>query len=89
MMGADIAPHQQKGRLALKGEVLIGTWRLRSWRNVASDGSAVAPLGESPVGYIFSNHDGYMSVEIMAGRPRPVSRARRLRWNGGRAVGGD
>jgi hypothetical protein len=43
-----------------------GTWRLRSWRNVASDGSAVDPLGENPVGYIFYNHDGYMSVEIMA-----------------------
>jgi hypothetical protein len=26
----------------------------------------VYPLGERPVGYIFYNHDGYMSVEIMA-----------------------
>ena len=32
---------------------LIGTWRLRSWKNVASDGSAVDPLGEKPLGYIF------------------------------------
>jgi hypothetical protein len=51
---------------ALKAEDLVGTWRLRSWKNVAGDGSAVDPLGEHPLGYIFYNHDGYMSVEIMA-----------------------
>jgi hypothetical protein len=55
----------------LKSEDLIGTWRLRSWKNVASDGSAVDPLGENPVGYIFYNHDGYMSVEIMAAHRVP------------------
>jgi hypothetical protein len=37
-----------------------------SWKNVGSDGSEVYPLGEQPRGYIFYNHDGYMSVEIMA-----------------------
>jgi hypothetical protein len=58
-------------RLALNAEDLIGTWRLRSWKNVASDGSAVDPLGEQPVGYIFYNHDGYMSVEIMAAHRAP------------------
>jgi hypothetical protein len=58
-------------RLALDAEDLIGTWRLRSWKNVASDGSAVDPLGEKPVGYIFYNHDGYMSVEIMARHRAP------------------
>jgi hypothetical protein len=56
---------------ALKAEDLVGTWRLRSWRNVASDGSAVDPLGEKPVGYLFYNHDGYMSVEIMAAHRAP------------------
>jgi Lipocalin-like domain len=55
----------------VKVEDLIGTWRLRSWKNVASDGSAVNPLGEKPVGYIFYNHDGYMSVEIMAAHRAP------------------
>jgi hypothetical protein len=50
----------------LKADDLIGTWRLRSWKRVGSDGSEVYPLGERPVGYIFYNHDGYMSVEIMA-----------------------
>ena len=50
----------------MKAEDLVGTWRLRSWKNVGSDGSEVYPLGERPVGYIFYNHDGYMSVEIMA-----------------------
>ena len=55
----------------MRAEDLIGTWRLRSWRNVASDGAAVNPLGESPIGYIFYNHDGYMSVEIMAAARAP------------------
>ena len=40
----------------MKAEDLVGTWCLRSWKNVASDGSAVDPLGEHPVGYIFYNH---------------------------------
>jgi len=31
----------------------------------------VNPLGEKPVGYIFYNHDGYMSVEIMAPHRAP------------------
>jgi hypothetical protein len=50
---------------------LVGTWRLRSWRNVAADGDVVEPLGADPVGYIFYNHDGYMSVEIMAADRAP------------------
>jgi hypothetical protein len=54
---------------------LVGTWRLRSWKNVASDGSAIDPLGERPVGYIFYNDDGYMSVEIMAPDRAPYGEA--------------
>jgi hypothetical protein len=50
----------------VKGEDLMGMWRLRSWTNVGSDGSAVDPLGQPPVGDIFYNREGYMSVEIMA-----------------------
>ena len=55
----------------MKAEDLIGTWRLRSWKNLASDGAAVDPLGERPLGYIFYNHDRYMSVEIMAEHRAP------------------
>ena len=55
----------------MKLEDLVGTWRLRSWKNVASDGSAVDPVGENPVGYIFYRPDGYMSVEIMAAHRPP------------------
>ena len=55
----------------MKAEDLIGTWRLRSWKNLASDGSAIDPLGEKPLGYIFYNHDGFMSVEIMAEHRAP------------------
>jgi hypothetical protein len=59
----------------MKAEDLIGTWRLRSWKNLGSDGSSVDPLGETPLGYIFYNHDGYMSVEIMAAHRVPYAEA--------------
>ena len=55
----------------MRAENLIGTWRLRSWKNVGSDGTAVDPLGEAPVGYIFYHHDGFVSVEIMAADRAP------------------
>jgi Lipocalin-like domain len=55
----------------LKPDDLVRTWRLRSWKNKASDGSVVDPLGEDPVGYIFYPPDGYMSVEIMAAHREP------------------
>lgn len=55
----------------MKAEDLIGTWRLRSFKNVASDGSMVDAFGAEPVGYIFYNHDGYMSVEIMSAHRTP------------------
>jgi Lipocalin-like domain len=58
-------------RLALKAADSIGTWRLRCWKNVASDGSAVDPPGERPVGYIFYNHDGFRCVESMAAHRAP------------------
>ncbi|HZE15620.1 MAG TPA: lipocalin-like domain-containing protein [Mycobacterium sp.] len=54
---------------------LIGTWRLRSWKNVASDGSSIDPFGEAPIGYLFYNHDGYMSVEMMAAHRAPYQAA--------------
>ncbi|MCT0213314.1 MULTISPECIES: lipocalin-like domain-containing protein [Synechococcales] len=55
----------------MKADDLVGSWRLRSWRNVGNDGVGVDPLGEHPVGFIFYNHDGYMSVEIMASHRSP------------------
>ena len=59
----------------MKAEDLIGTWRLRSFKNVSNDGSAVDAFGAGPVGYIFYNHDGYMSVEIMAAHRAPYHEA--------------
>jgi len=55
----------------VKAEDFVGTWRLTSWENTGSDGSTVDPLGADPVGYIFYNHDGYMSVAIMAASRTP------------------
>jgi Lipocalin-like domain len=60
-----------EGRLALKAEDSIATWRLRSWKNVASDGSAVDPPGEPGRLHLFYNHDAFMSVEIMATHGAP------------------
>jgi hypothetical protein len=55
----------------VKAQDLVGTWRLKTWQNVGSDGSVVDPLGEQPLGYIFYNHDGYVSVEMMAQHRAP------------------
>ena len=69
----------------LKRDDLIGTWRLRSWKNTGSDGSEVEPLGDNPIGYISYHDHGYMSVEIM----HAVSGQRCLRRHAERALGGD
>ncbi len=58
----------------MKAQDLVGTWRLKTWQNVGSDGSVVDPLGEQPLGYIFYNHDGHVSVEMMAA-PGVLSRS--------------
>jgi Lipocalin-like domain len=55
-----VSPEPER-RPAVRAEDLVGTWRLRSWKNVGSDGSAIDALGENPVGYIFYNRDGFMS----------------------------
>jgi hypothetical protein len=44
---------------------------LRSWKNVATDGSAVDPLGEDPLGFITYSSDGYVSVAAMAAHRAP------------------
>jgi lipocalin-like protein len=66
-----VARKDRREEARVKAEHLAGTWRLRSWKNVGSDGSAIDPLGEKPIGYIFYNLDGYMSVEIMAAHRVP------------------
>ena len=55
----------------MNADDLVGTWRLRTWKSLGSDGSAVDPLGAQPLGYIFYNRDGHMSVEIMAANRSP------------------
>ena len=55
----------------MNADDLVGTWRLTTWKNLGNDGSVAEPLGTHPQGYIFYNHDGYMSVEIMAADRTP------------------
>ena len=50
----------------MNAEELIGTWRLRSWKSFAGDGSEIDQLGQDPVGYIIYTGDGYVSVDMMA-----------------------
>lgn len=43
---------------------LIGTWRLLSWQNEASDGSVTYPMGADAIGLISYTGDGYVLVHI-------------------------
>jgi hypothetical protein len=46
-------------------QVLIGTWKLLSWNNYASDGTVTHPLGVDAVGYLAYTSDGYVFVQMM------------------------
>ena len=43
---------------------LVGTWRLRSWRSEADDGSVAEPMGAAPLGYVVYTPDGRMITTI-------------------------
>lgn len=51
---------------------LEGTWRLRSWRSVAADGSTVEPFGPRPLGYVVYTPGGHMITTISAGGREPI-----------------
>jgi Lipocalin-like domain len=70
MMGVRIVPYLREeaggeGR-GLDRDVAIEVLEERSQRRLGCES-----LGEKPVSYIFYNHDGYMSVEIMAAHRAP------------------
>lgn len=46
-------------------EQLIGTWKLRTYQDVAEDGTIYYPLGKDATGFIMYNPDGYMSAQLM------------------------
>lgn len=56
-------------------EQLIGAWKLVSYVEIPTDGSApVHPMGEEPKGIIMYTPDGYMSAQLeRPGRPNFVS----------------
>lgn len=55
-------------------EQLIGTWKLRTYQDVAEDGTIYYPLGKDATGFIMYNPDGYMSAQLMQqGRPSYAS----------------
>jgi hypothetical protein len=49
----------------MKGNPLIGTWRLKSLETRASDGAILYPWGKQVRGYVFFSPEGYFSVTIM------------------------
>lgn len=55
-------------------EQLIGTWKLRTYQDIAEDGTIYYPLGKDATGFIMYNPDGYMSAQLMQqGRPSYAS----------------
>lgn len=50
--------------------MLLGTWRLRSWESIGSDGDVRYPLGEDPEGMLVYTTEGSM-LTVMARRARP------------------
>jgi hypothetical protein len=54
----------------MNADPLVGTWRLLSWRNEASDGTTTFPMGEDAVGFIVYSNDGHVAAHL-ARRDRP------------------
>ena len=49
---------------------LVGSYRLRVFRDIADDGEVRMPLGADPVGFILYSAERYMTAVLMAsGRP--------------------
>jgi hypothetical protein len=47
-------------------ERLVGSYRLRSFRDIADDGEVREPLGARPVGFILYSPERYMTAVLMA-----------------------
>lgn len=54
----------------MNADPLVGTWKLLSWRNVASDGTTTYPMGEDAVGFLVYSSDGHVAAHL-AKRDRP------------------
>lgn len=51
---------------ATEEERLVGSYRLRCFRDVADDGEVREPLGPNPIGYILYSAERYMTAVLMA-----------------------
>jgi Lipocalin-like domain len=52
-------------------QLIVGTWRLVSWENRATDGEISYPMGLDALGYLIYTAEGRFSVTISRGsRPR-------------------
>lgn len=70
--GRPTSPHASATPAPGLRQQLIGAWKLVSWREVPTDGSApFEPLGPNPQGIIMYTADGYMSAQL-ALPDRPV-----------------
>ena len=51
----------------MKGEDLIGTWRLQSFAFTDEAGAVLHPLGEQLTGFVLISAEGYLALNFMAG----------------------
>ena len=49
----------------MRGNSLVGAWRLASYEARTAQGQVSYPLGRDPIGYLLYTHDGHMSVAMM------------------------
>jgi len=56
--------------LAAEEHRLVGSYRLKVFRDIADDGEVRTPLGPDPVGFILYSAERYMTAVLMA-RDRP------------------
>jgi len=49
----------------MKGNPLLGAWKLKSLETRASDGSVSYPWGKEVLGYVIFSPEGYLCVAIM------------------------
>lgn len=52
---------------------LLGAWRLRTYEDMAADGTTVLPYGSAPAGLLIYLASGHMAVQIMKVPPPEVA----------------
>lgn len=62
--------------------LLVGTWRLVSWRRLAADGSVGYPFGTDALGWLVYTADGFMAATVARARRPPFAASDIGDWMG-------